>query len=59
GCDFYLPYFKLAPEFKMCIGFNNMIERERPLIQNDKDLKYTDTILKLTSRRFVLTFNFE
>jgi len=59
GCDFYLPYFKLAPEFKMCLGFNNMIEKDRPLIQNDRDLKYTESISRLTSRIFVLTFNFE
>lgn len=59
GCDFYLPYFKLAPELKMCIGFNDMLERNRPLIQNDNDLKYTESISRLTSRLFVLTFNFE
>ncbi len=59
GCDFYLPYFKLAPEFKMCLGFNNLIERDRPLIQNEQDLKYSNSIESLTSRLFILTFNFE
>lgn len=59
GCDFYLEYFKLAPEFKFCLGFNDMLERERPQIANIEDLRYTDAISKLTSRLFVLTFNFE
>ncbi len=59
GSDIYMPYFKLSPEFKMCIGFANMIERNRPLIQNEANLKYTDAIKRLGSRLFVLTFNFE
>lgn len=59
GCDFYLPYFKLAPELKMCIGFNDLLERDRPMIANEEELKYTDAIARLTSRLFVLTFNFE
>lgn len=59
GCDFYLPYFKLAPELKMCIGFNDMLEKDRPLLANENELKYTKAISRLTSRLFVLTFNFE
>ncbi len=59
GCDFYLPYFKLAPELKMCIGFNDLLERDRPMIADEEELKYTDAIARLTSRLFVLTFNFE
>jgi hypothetical protein len=59
GFDFYLPYFKLAPEFKMFLGFNDMLERDRPEIANGADLKYTDAIHRLTSRLFILSFNFE
>jgi len=59
GCDFYLPYFKFSPEFKMCLGFNDMLERTRPLIMDEGELKYTESISRLTSRLFVLTFNFE
>lgn len=59
GCDFYLPFFKLAPELKLFIGLKNMIERDRPEIINIADLKYTNAITKLTSRLFVLSFNFE
>ena len=59
GCDIYLPYFKLAPEFKMYIGFNDMLEKNRPLILIQDNLKYTFAITRLTSRLFTLTFNFE
>ena len=59
GFDFYLPYFKLAPELKMFLGFGDVLERDRPEIQNISDLKYTNAITKLTSRLFVLSFNFE
>ena len=59
GCDIYLPYFKLAPEFKMYIGFNDMLDKNRPLILIQDNLKYTYAIQKLLSRLFTLTFNFE
>lgn len=59
GCDFYLPYFKLSPEFKMFLGFSDMLERDRPEILSESDLKYTNAISKLTSRLFMLSFNFE
>lgn len=59
GVDFYLPYFKLAPELKFYLGFSDMLERDRPEIINFTDLKYTNAITKLTSRMFVLSFNFE
>ncbi len=59
GCDFYLPYFKLAPEFKVYLGLGDVLERDRPEIANYKDLKYTNTLSKLTSRLFILSFNFE
>ena len=59
GFDIYLPYFKLAPELKMFLGFTDVLERDRPEILNVSDLKYTNAIAKLTSRLFVLSFNFE
>ncbi|MBP5456619.1 MAG: PorT family protein [Paludibacteraceae bacterium] len=59
GCDFYLPYFKLAPELKMYLGLGDVLERDRPEILSEKDLKYTNAISRLTSRIFILSFNFE
>lgn len=59
GCDIYLPYFKLAPEFKMFYGFNDMIDKNRPDIIGTSEEKWQNAINKLTSRIFTLTFNFE
>ena len=59
GFDFYLPYFKLAPELKMYLGLGDVLERDRPEIEIISDLKYTNALSKLTSRLFILSFNFE
>ncbi len=59
GCDIYLTYFKLAPEFKMFLGFNELLDTNRPELEGTKDIKWQQAIGKLTSRIFTLTFNFE
>lgn len=59
GCDFYLPYFKFSPELKFCLGLLDVLERDRSDLLITSDIKYTKAIDKLTSRMFVLTFNFE
>lgn len=59
GCDIYLPYFKIAPEFKVYLGLGDVLERNRPEIADISELKYTNTFSKLTSRLFILSFNFE
>lgn len=59
GCDFYLPYFKICPEFKVYLGLGDVLERDRPEIADISEMKYTNTLSKLTSRLFILSFNFE
>ncbi len=63
GCDIYFSFFKLAPELKFAIGFNDMITPyETPIPPEDPNLdkeKYTTPISRLTSRMLTLTFNFE
>lgn len=59
GCDIYLQYFKLAPELKLCVGMLDMLERTRPDLDVESDIKYTNAIDRLASRLLVLTFNFE
>lgn len=60
GCDFYLPYFKLIPELKFCFGLNNVLESNRPDLQDDPTkIKITKSLAKMTSRMIVLTFYFE
>ncbi len=60
GCDFYLPYFKLNPEIKFCLGLNDVLEHDRPDLADDPGkLKFTQSITKATSKMIVLTFYFE
>ncbi len=51
GFDFYTAYFKFGVELKMGYGFNDILERE--------DNLYTDSIEKLKSKIFQLSFTFE
>jgi hypothetical protein len=61
GCDIYFSFFKLAPELKFAIGFNDMLTpyAERTTGNDPDNLKYTSPISKLTSRMLTLSFNFE
>lgn len=60
GCDIYFSFFKLAPELKFAIGFNNMITplEERGNLRAE-DKIYTQAISKLSSRMLTLVFHFE
>lgn len=62
GCDIYFSFFKLAPELKFALGFNDMLtpldERDTGFL-SEGDKAYTSKISKLTSRLITLTFNFE
>lgn len=60
GCDFYLPFFKLCPEVKFCFGLKDILKRDRPdLEDNPTDMKYTNSLGKVTSKMVVVTFYFE
>ena len=60
GCDFYLPYFKLCPEIKFCFGLRNLLETNRPDLQDNLDMqKYTQSISQIKSNMIVMTFYFE
>lgn len=60
GCDFYLPYFKLCPELKFCFGLRNLLNTDRPDLQDNPDMmKYTQSISQIKSNMVVLTFFFE
>lgn len=62
GCDIYFSFFKLAPELKFALGFNNMLtpleDRDTGSMQENQKV-YTQALSKLTSRLITLTFNFE
>ncbi len=60
GCDFYLPFFKLNPEIKFCIGLTDVLEHDRPDLSDDPSkLKFTQSLSKATSKMIVLSFYFE
>lgn len=60
GCDIYLPYFKLIPELKFCLGLTDILQTKRPDLTDDPTkLKYTQSLKKATSKMIVLTFYFE
>lgn len=60
GADFYLPYFKLIPEIKFCFGLSDILQKDRPELEDDPSrMKFTKSLSKATSRMIVLTFYFE
>ena len=60
GCDFYLPFFKLCPEVKFCFGLRNLIDRNRPDLQDNEQMyHFTEAVDKVQDNMVVLTFYFE
>jgi len=60
GCDFYMPFFKLCPEIKFCFGLNNLLDRNRPDLEDNPELvRFTESVNKITSNMVVVTFYFE
>lgn len=60
GCDIYLPFFKLAPEVKFCIGLSDVLDHKRADLSGDPDMiKYTQSLKKATTKMVVFTFYFE
>jgi len=60
GCDIYFSFFKLSPELKYSIGYNDILVpvEERAGLTGPKQ-RFTKAISQLTSRMLTLTFNFE
>ena len=60
GCDFSLPFFKLCPEIKFCFGLKNLLEKNRPDLQDNPAMEiFTKSVSKLKNNMVVLTFYFE
>ena len=60
GCDIYLPFFKLCPELKFCFGLKNVLQKNRPdLEDNPEMMRFTQSVDKVTNNMVVLTFYFE
>ena len=60
GCDCYLPYFKFCPEVKFCFGLRNLLQKNRPDLQENPEMyRFTQSVSKLQDNMVVLTFYFE
>ena len=60
GSDFYMPFFKLCPEVKFCFGLKNLLDKNRPdLVDNPEEIRFTQSVNKITSNMVVVTFFFE
>jgi hypothetical protein len=60
GCDFYMPFFKFCPEVKFCFGLKNIIERNRPDLEDDPyTARFTQSVNKVKNDMVVVTFYFE
>lgn len=60
GCDFYLPYFKFIPEVKFCFGMSDVLQHDRPDLEDDPStMRITQSLKKAASKMIVLTFYFE
>ena len=59
GCDFYLPFFKLIPELKFCIGLNDVLQRNRTDLTSPSQFIYTQSVDRATTNMVILSFYFE
>lgn len=59
GCDIYLPYFRLVPELKFCVGLSDIFVHNRTDEDSEAFLKYTNAFDKVTSRLLVFSLQFE
>lgn len=58
GCDIYLPFFKLAPEFRFNLGLLDMIDHKREDLQDETMMPYTEALksARNTGISFILWF---
>ena len=60
GVDLYFRWFKLCPEIKYQIGFNNvLVPAERRIELQPNEAFYTNAIHRLNSHMITIVFNFE
>lgn len=60
GCDFYLPFFKFNPEIRFCFGLADILNHNRPDLEDDPEtFKITQSLKKVKSNMFMITFYFE
>ncbi|MGC8824003.1 MAG: porin family protein [Bacteroidales bacterium] len=55
GIDFYLPYFKLSTEVKLCLGMLDILNHTPPEVHPE----YVNALRKLNSQILMFSFHFE
>jgi len=59
GCDIYMPYFRLVPELKVCLGMGDILVHNRTDQSSDAYIKYANAFDAITSRLIVFSVQFE
>ena len=59
GCDYYLPFFKLIPEFRFAFSLLDVLEKERKDLLDANYIKFTQSVDKVASKMVILSFYFE
>ena len=59
GCDFYMPFFKLIPEIKFCVGLNDILDKNRKDLIDKTKLAYSEAVNSAKSSMVMITFYFE
>lgn len=59
GCDFYLPFFKFAPELRFHMGLLDMIDHKREGLQDQTMMPFTEAIHSARNTGMSLIFWFE
>ena len=55
-----MPFFKLCPEIKFCFGLKNLLDKNRPDLEDrPEDYHFTESVNKIKSDMVVVTFYFE
>lgn len=59
GVDLYMPFFKLIPELKFCLGLGNILDKKRSDISDPAQTIYTQSIDRASVGMVVISFYFE
>ena len=60
GCYLYMPFFKLCPEIKFCFGLKNVLDKNRPDLEDYPEMRrFTQSVNKIKNNMVVVTFYFE
>lgn len=59
GCDIYMPFFKLIPELKFCLGLGNILQKNRNDITDPTQVVFTQGVDRATANMVILNLYFE